>query len=242
MQHLQIDETHSPELRSWVESANDPASDFPIQNLPYGVFRRAGTREAFRGGVAIGDAVVDLAAASEGGVFEGLAAEPAAACRALGLNAFMEMGSGAWSALRWSLSRALRDGAPQRGRLQACLVAQRDVEYALPARIGDYTDFYVGIHHATAVGHLFRPDNPLLPNYKWIPIGYHGRASTINISGHRFPRPLGQTQGTGGRGPVPGADTASGLRARARRLHRRGNRAGAADSDWAMPRSTCSGS
>ena len=89
----------------------------------------------------------------------------------------------AWSALRLALSRALREGSPQQAALQACLVPQAEAEYDLPARIGDYTDFYTSIYHATNIGRLFRPDNPLLPNYKWVPIGYHGRSSSIVVSG-----------------------------------------------------------
>ncbi len=188
-----LNETHDPQLASWVESANAPGTDFPIQNLPFGVFRRRGSDEAFRGGVAIGDRIVDLAAVARAEVFRGRAAEAVAACGVSTLNAFMAMGAEAWSALRLALSHALRTGAGEAERLRGCLVLQAEAEYAVPARIGDYTDFYTSIHHATNVGRLLRPDNPLLPNYKWIPIGYHGRASTIGVSGQAFPRPLGQT-------------------------------------------------
>jgi fumarylacetoacetase len=197
----QINETHDPALRSWVESANVPAIDFPIQNLPFGVFRRRGSDEPFRGGVAIGDQIVDLAAAGKSGSLAGEAAVAAAACGEPALNAFMALGPEAWSALRLALSRALRLGAPDAGTLGACLVPQSEAEYAVPAQIGDYTDFYTSIHHATNVGRLFRPDNPLLPNYKWVPIGYHGRASTIGVSGQTFPRPIGQTMAPGGQTP-----------------------------------------
>ena len=103
------------------------------------------------------------------------------------------------------------------------------VQMGLPCQIGDYTDFYVGIHHATAVGKLFRPDAPLLPNYKWVPIGYHGRASTVQASGHAFPRPCGQLKGPNDRGPPPGADAAAGHRAGARHLHRPAECPGPAD-------------
>ncbi len=139
-----------------------------------------------------------LAAAVACGVFGSDAARSAeaAAKAAAGdsLNALMALGPAAWSALRLALSRALREGAPAQKLLEPCLVAQADAEYTLPARIGDYTDFYTGIHHATTVGKLFRPDNPLLPNYKWVPIGYHGRASSIVVSGTPIRRPLGQTK------------------------------------------------
>jgi fumarylacetoacetase len=188
-----LNETHDPAARSWVASANDGATDFPIQNLPFAVFRRAGSSEAFRGGVAIGDQVLDLQLASEQAVFSGLAARAAHAASSRSLNAFMDMGQPAWSALRLALSRALREGSAHQAQLVSCLVPQSEVEYTLPARIGDYTDFYTSVHHATNIGKLFRPDNPLLPNYKWVPIGYHGRVSSIGVSGQRFRRPLGQT-------------------------------------------------
>ncbi|HZA36522.1 MAG TPA: fumarylacetoacetase, partial [Vicinamibacterales bacterium] len=196
-----INETHDPALRSWVESANSPDADFPLQNLPFGVFRRHGSDEPFRGGVAIGDQIVDLAAAQKAGAFAGDGAAAATTCGQSTLNAFMALGPEAWSALRLALSRALRLGAPKAATLGACLVAQSEAEYAVPAQIGDYTDFYTSVHHATNVGRLFRPDNPLLPNYKWVPIGYHGRASTIGVSGQTFPRPVGQTMAPGAQTP-----------------------------------------
>ena len=201
----QLNETHDPRLTSWVTSANEPGTDFPIQNLPFAVFRRKGGNEAFRGGVAIGDQVLDLATVSAQGLLNGDAAQGARAAAASKLNAFMAMGPAAWSALRLSLSRALREDSSQQTALAPCLVAMKDVEYALPAQIGDYTDFYTSIHHATNIGKLFRPDNPLLPNYKWIPIGYHGRASSIVVSGKDFHRPQGQLMPPGAEKPVVGA-------------------------------------
>ena len=197
----QLNETHDPGLKAWVEAANHPGSDFPIQNLPFGVFRRKGTNEAFRGGVAIGEEILDLAAAQAAGAFAGLAARAAAACAEPSLNAFMAMGATAWSALRLALSRALRPGLPTAEKLRGCLVPQSRAEYAVPARIGDYTDFYAAVYHATSIGRLFRPDNPLLPNYKWVPIAYHGRSSSIGVSGQRFHRPLGQTMPPGAERP-----------------------------------------
>jgi fumarylacetoacetase len=192
---MALDETHDPGLTSWVASANAHGTDFPIQNLPLGVFRRAGSAEAFRGGIAIGDQILDLAAALHAGVLTG----PGAAAAALPtLNEFMAAGPATWSALRLVSSRALRSDSGQHAVLSACLVPQARAQYALPARIGDYTDFYTSIHHATAVGALFRPDNPLLPNYKWMPIGYHGRCSSIAISGQNFSRPSGQILSSGG--------------------------------------------
>ncbi len=190
----QLNETHDAQLRSWVESANQPDTDFPIQNLPFGVFRRRGSAESFRPGVAIGDQIVDLRALHAAKVFDGRAHDALTACagRQAGLNELMAAGFEVWSALRLALSRGLREGAAQQAAIAGVLVGQADAEYALPAQIGDYTDFYTSIHHATTVGKQFRPDNPLLPNYKWVPIGYHGRASSIGVSGQRFPRPVGQ--------------------------------------------------
>lgn len=199
-----INETHNPALKSWVASANVAGCDFPIQNLPFAVFRRKGSSEAFRGGVAIGDQILDLAAVAKAGVLKGQAAAAVQAGAQDKLNALMAMGTAAWSALRLALSRALREGAGEQAALQACLVPQAEVEYDVPARIGDYTDFYTSVYHATNIGKQFRPDNPLLPNYKWVPIGYHGRASSIAISGQQFPRPVGQTMPPGATEPTFG--------------------------------------
>jgi len=172
-----IDDTHDPALTSWVDSANDPATDFPIQNLPFGRFRRAGEAR-FRMGVAIGDQVIDL--------------EHAKLITTDDVNAFMRSGAPARAALRHTLSNRLQAGTPHQGLLQQSLVPMSAVEMGLPCHIGDYTDFYTSIHHATAVGRQFRPDHPLLPNYKWVPIGYHGRASSIVVSGQAIRRPCGQ--------------------------------------------------
>lgn len=188
-----LNETHDPALRSWVASANLAGNDFPIQNLPFASFRRQGSTEAFRGGVAIGDQILDLAAVHQAGVFTGNIGQAVWAGAQPQLNDLMALGAPVWSALRLALSRALREGAAEQAALQACLVPQAQAEYGVPARIGDYTDFYTSVHHATNIGKLFRPDNPLLPNYKWIPIGYHGRASSIGVSGQQFRRPVGQT-------------------------------------------------
>jgi len=189
-----LNETHDPALTSWVNSANQTNTDFPIQNLPFGIFKVANTEQSFRGGVAIGDQIVDLAALSALSLFEGIAQKSVEACAANELNTFMAMGTKAWSALRLALSNALKDGSPLQEKVNNCLVAQADVVYAMPCHIGDYTDFYTSINHATSVGKKFRPDNPLLPNYKWIPIGYHGRSSSIDVSGTPFKRPKGQTK------------------------------------------------
>jgi fumarylacetoacetase len=199
-----INETHDPALRSWVPSANVAGNDFPIQNLPFASFRRQGSDENFRGGVAIGDQILDLAALARAGLFSGDASQAVQAGAQPQLNALMALGAPVWSALRLALSRALREGAAEQAALQACLVPQTQVEYGVPARIGDYTDFYTSVHHATNIGKLFRPDNPLLPNYKWIPIGYHGRASSIGVSGQQFRRPVGQTLPPGAAQPTFG--------------------------------------
>ena len=174
---MTIDATHDPALQSWVESANAADTDFPIQNLPFGRFKPAGHDE-WRIGVAIGDQVLDLRAA-------GLVDHA-------DMNLLMGLAPHERRALRSALSNGLRQGSALENAWQAALFEASAVELGLPCRIGDYTDFYVGIHHATTVGTLFRPDNPLLPNYKWVPIGYHGRASTILPSGHPFKRPQGQ--------------------------------------------------
>ncbi|WP_278381228.1 fumarylacetoacetase [Pseudoalteromonas distincta] len=189
-----INETHDINLTSWVESANVDNCDFPIQNLPFAEFRRKGSDEAFRGGVAIGDQVIDLAKLNKLNVLTGDAKTAADAASEATLNTFMGLGKQYWSALRLALSKALRAGSEHQQALSDTLVAQSDIEFSLPCRIGDYTDFYTSIYHATAVGSLFRPDNPLLPNYKWVPIGYHGRSSSIDVSGQTFHRPKGQTK------------------------------------------------
>lgn len=189
---MQLNETHDPSLTSWVTSANDGLTDFPIQNLPFAIARRKATSEAYRGVVAIGDQVLDLKALIDSNLLEADAFIAAQAASQNTLNAFMALGTTAWSALRLVLSRGLRVGAAQETAWHACLMPQSEIEFALPARIGDYTDFYTSIHHASNVGKLFRPDQPLMPNYQWVPIGYHGRSSSIVVSGHNFHRPKAQ--------------------------------------------------
>ena len=176
---MKIDETHDPRLESWVESANAPESEFPIQNLPFGIFRHRRNRgEAPRGGVAIGDQILDLAAL-------GIKTGPT-------LNALAGQGRPVWRNLRKELSRALSKKNKAYKRLEKQLVPIKEADMLLPVKVGDYSDFYTGIHHATNIGRLLRPDNPLLPNYKWLPIGYHGRASSIVVSGTPVTRPRGQ--------------------------------------------------
>ncbi len=181
-------------LKSWVDSANNN-SDFPLENLPFGVFR-AGRRPHI--GVAIGDRVLDLAGCFE----DGLLAEEAAAAEML--NPLMAKGREAARALRARLQELLANGAPDRQRATKHLVSRKDAEMLLPCTIGDYSDFYASIHHATNVGSMFRPDNPLLPNYKYVPIGYHGRASSIVVSGTPVRRPAGQTRDDAAQDPAFG--------------------------------------
>jgi fumarylacetoacetase len=169
---LMTDHTHDPSLRSWVESANDPVTDFPIQNLPYGTFRPRGEARA-RVGIAIGDQVLDCTAAIE----------------VSSIQAVMAMTRAERVRLRHLVSRFLTERSPGAERF---LTAMSAVELQLPCEIGDYTDFYASVHHATNVGRMFRPDSPLFPNYKWMPIAYHGRASSLVVSGTPIRRPSGQ--------------------------------------------------
>ena len=189
---VSINETHDPELTSWVDSANGD-KQFPIQNLPFAIFRSQGDK-VWRGGVAIGNKIIDLAKLREFNLFDEKVQNALDAASTSSLNALMGMGQDVNSDLRLSLSRALRTGSALQSAVEQCLIEQDIAEYAMPCDVGDYTDFYTSIHHATAVGKLFRPDNPLLPNYKWVPIGYHGRASSIGVSGQSFHRPIGQTK------------------------------------------------
>ncbi|HEX4150646.1 MAG TPA: fumarylacetoacetase [Steroidobacteraceae bacterium] len=189
---MTLDATNDPEALSWVPAANRPGGDFPVQNLPLAVFRRRGSGEAFRGGIAIGDQVLDLGLLARAGEFDHETAAAVTAGSRPSLNDLMQLGPAAWVALRRAVFEGLREGSKRRRMFEHCLVPQSLAEYALPAHIGDFTDFYSSIHHATAVGRLFRPDNPLLPNYKWLPIGYHGRSSSIGVSGQAFHRPWGQ--------------------------------------------------
>ncbi|PLC02024.1 fumarylacetoacetase [Variovorax sp. RO1] len=183
-----LNATHDPKLRSWVAAANVAGTDFPIQNLPFGRFRTAGSSEAFRIGVAIGDQILDLRAA---GLID-----------TDDMNVLMDANARDRQALRAAISAGLAEGSGQQAAWSKALLAQAQAEMTVPCRIGDYTDFYTGIHHATTIGKLFRPDQPLMPNYKWVPIGYHGRASSIRVSGQTFKRPHGQTK-------APDAETPS---------------------------------
>ena len=205
----QLDFTHAPEARSWVASAQAPGSDFPLQNLPHGVFahRTGAGLEPARGGVAIGDEVLDLAQLAALGLLDGLAQEACVAASQSTLNGLMAMGQPAWRALRHGLHRLLSDDVyplVQRS-LSACLLPQREVQMQLPVEVRNYTDFYTSVHHAQNVGRVIRPDDPLTPNFKWLPLAYHGRASSVVASGTPFRRPRGQAMAPGAQAPVYGA-------------------------------------
>lgn len=189
----ELNRTHDPALRSWVKSAGLPDSDFPIQNLPFGVFRRLGEDES-RVGVAIGDQILDVPACQRAGLCRGPAEQAASSCYSDSLNPLMALGPEAWEALRNQLVEILAAGSGHERRAGKFLVPMSQAEMKVPACIGDYTDFYASVFHATNVGSMFRPDSPLLPNYKYVPIGYHGRASSIVVSGAAIRRPAGQLQ------------------------------------------------
>ncbi len=198
-----MNDTNNPELTSWVPTAN--GSDFPVQNLPFGVYSRGVAREAQRVGVAIGEMVFDVTAGVERELFDDESRHAAEACARTSLNPLMSMGREHWTALRNRLSELLREGSSaERAALEACLIPMEDVEMRLPAQIGDYTDFYASVFHATNVGSMFRPDNPLLPNYKYIPVGYHGRASSIVVTDTLVRRPLGQAKADDAENPAFG--------------------------------------
>lgn len=184
--------THDQDRKSWVESANDPATDFPIQNLPYGLFRWRGSG-ASKVGIAIGNQILDVGAAVEAGLLKGVAAE---ACREENLDGIMAEGAEERSVLRSDISNMLRAGTKLGNEAkeiaEKLIIPMADVELEVPMEVRDFSDFHASIFHATNVGKMLRPDQPLLPNYKYAPVGYHGRASSIQISGTPFCRPVGQ--------------------------------------------------
>lgn len=201
-----LNHTHNPAASSWLKSAN-VGSDFPIQNLPIAVFRPAGSNEIFRGGIAIGSSIVDLAALGRSSLLQGDAQHACNLAAQNTLNDFMAAGPLTWQALRHSLFALLETGATanQQQALRACLMPQSGVEYTLPARIGDYTDFYTSIHHARNVSQIVKPGEPLPGNFQWMPIAYHGRSSSIVTSGNAFHRPMGQSMAPGAAEPTYGA-------------------------------------
>jgi fumarylacetoacetase len=184
-----LDVTHEPDTQSWVPSANAEDTDFQIQNLPLGRFKTEWTKD-WRIGVAIGSAVLDLQTA-------GLI-DHADMARLLCLPHTQIR------ALRLAIWKGLRVGAQEQSKWREALHEQSNVQMGLPCPVGDFTDFYTGIHHATRVGKMLRPDQPLMPNYKWVPIGYHARASSILPSGQNFHRPCGQTMPAGADRPTVG--------------------------------------
>jgi len=208
-----INETHDPNLKSWVESANDPNTDFPIQNLPFCVFRppkpaRRWNEESPRLGVAIGDRIFDVYAALKEDLFDGVAERASDLHMLSSLNLLMSLDKKQWSELRGRISELLKDDNTEiqgkQGLIDKILAPISECGLLLPARIGDYTDFYASVYHATNIGKMFRPDQPLMPNYKWVPIGYHGRASSIVVSGAPIRRPVGQTKDDSAEAPTFG--------------------------------------
>lgn len=197
-----LDFTHDANARSWLASANAAGCDFPIQNLPFSVFRRRGSTEAFRGGVAIGDQVLDLAKLGATAVLDGTALNSAGAAAQSTLNEFFALGPAAWRALRHALFALLQEGAAQADTVRACLVPQAEIEHVLPARIGDYTDFYTSLDHALNCIRIMYPGADVTPNFRWLPQAYHGRVSTIGVSGQQFHRPMGQFIPPGASVPV----------------------------------------
>lgn len=201
---MTFSEVHSNEtilLQSWIESACDPLTDFPIQNLPYGVFKKKS--ESPRIGVAIGNYVLDLKAAIEENIIQDLDQKTINALNGTTLNALMALSKLEQNSLRQKTieileesSSILRDNPRLRNKL---LIPLSQIDLLLPFQIGDYTDFYASINHATHVGSIMRPDNPLMPNYKYMPIGYHGRSSSVIVSGTQVQWPKGQILGEDGK-------------------------------------------
>ncbi|MEG1054649.1 MAG: fumarylacetoacetate hydrolase family protein, partial [Janthinobacterium sp.] len=199
-----LNHTHDAQARSWLTAANASGCDFPIQNLPFAVLRPAGTQQPFRGAVAIGDQALDLAALARAGVLPAAAQTAALAGAQAQLNALMALGPSAWSALRHALFALLQHhaSAADQAALRACLIPLAEVEYALPTRIGDYTDFYTSLDHARNCMRIMYPDGDATPNFRWMPQAYHGRASSVAVSGQQFRRPMGQSLPPGQPSPV----------------------------------------
>ncbi len=195
-----INPTHNPALRSWVASANRADTDFPIQNLPLGVgvHGKTGQRRVL---TAIGDQALDICQALDLGLFDGLASEAALACRSGRLNGLMGLGSLHASAVRHAVSARLRSDSPHQDKLAPCLTDQAQETMTVPAQVGDFSDFFTSIHHATNSGRLSRPDNPLLPNFKHLPVAYHSRVSSLVVSDTPCRRPSGQIKPAGATGP-----------------------------------------
>ncbi len=202
---FEINETHDSNLKSWIESANRPDTDFPIQNLPFCVFTRSCTYEDVRVGIGIGDFVLDVYGCYECCLFDDESFHIAVAANNYCLDgAVMKKNANLQTAFRRRLMEILSAAADEKTRknVERNLIPMEEVEFQMPAHIGDYTDFYCSIFHASNVGAMFRPDNPLLPNYKYLPVGYHGRASSIVISGTEIKRPKGQNRADAEQPPI----------------------------------------
>jgi fumarylacetoacetase len=187
---LDLDRTHDGAARSWVASANETATDFPVQNLPFGIFRRSDA-EAFRAGVAIGDRIFDLSAPAARAALHQVAPAALSAASEATLNALAALAPDVLTALRGAIFDLLSTES-RRSEIETALVSMAGAQYAVPFTIGDFTDFYASIFHATRVGTMYRPTNPLMPNYKYVPVAYHGRSSTIVVDGTEVRRPRGQ--------------------------------------------------
>jgi fumarylacetoacetase len=204
----EINQTHDSNLKSWIESANREDTDFPIQNLPFCVFTRACTYENVRVGVAVGDFVLDVYACYECCLFDDESFTLAVGTNNYCLDhSIMKKNKSLQAAFRKRLVEILREdaSAETKKNVERNLIPLAEVQFYLPVHIGDYTDFYCSIFHATNVGSMFRPDNPLLENYKFVPIGYHGRASSIVASGTEIVRPKGQNRSDQNAPPTFGA-------------------------------------
>ena len=188
-----LNATHDPNRRSWVETANAREAAFPVQNLPFGIFRRKTGGENARAGTAIGDQIFDLAGARRAGLIDGRAAD---VCSEPTLNRLMAMAPADWTRLRQQIADCLATDGERaddcRRRAAELLVPIADATLELPAEIGDFSDFFTSIYHATNAGTMFRPDSPLMPNFKYVPTAYHSRASSIVVSGAPVRRPNGQ--------------------------------------------------
>ncbi|MFN2412633.1 MAG: fumarylacetoacetate hydrolase family protein, partial [Pyrinomonadaceae bacterium] len=202
----EINETHDPNLKSWVESANDPNTDFPIQNLPFCVFEDEGSHASTMIGVPIGDSIFNIGKGTELSLFQGLEMDSLDDYDIYNLRPAIEnrYDIPAFERIRARLIELLHSDASDEDKkwVSQCLIPFASINFLSPFEIGDYTDFYCSIYHATNVGSMFRPDNPLLPNYKFVPIGYHGRASSIVISGTDIRRPKGQNRSDAEKPPV----------------------------------------
>ena len=196
----EINETHDPNLKSWVESANDPNTDFPIQNLPFCAYETRDNEAEYGVGVVIGDKILDVYGCDANGLFEGAIAGEID--KSFSFNNGIGFPSAILPEVRRQASYLLSVDSKKIEELEPYVLSISNLIIDIPFQIRDYTDFYCSIYHATNVGSMFRPENPLLPNYKYVPIGYHGRASSIVISGTDIKRPHGQNRSDAEAPPV----------------------------------------